>query len=156
MRINATDARLALGLDPAAAPGRTGARAAARNAQFDTVTLSGASGLLSRSPLLLPTMKNAQALSAALGKDLNAALRQAGISTRPPVDIRVDNATGRIRVSGDRPDAPQIEELLNGGGALAGQIRNTLAIASHAVAIERGVALHALRLDGSGIDLLTG
>jgi hypothetical protein len=88
----------------------------------------------------LPTVKNVQALSAALCRDLTEAFREAGIPVQPPIELRVDSESGRIRASADRPDATQIEHKVNSDEKLAESIRTTLAIGSHALGMERGLA----------------
>ena len=111
-------------------------RATTTGAQdYDVVSFSSGSQLLANTPLLLPTAGNLQKLSLSLSSSLDAAFEQWGVSTEPPIEIQVDG-TGRIKVSGDRPDASQIEEKLNADPELAGQIRTTNAIGSHVRGME--------------------
>ncbi len=95
---------------------------------------------MAQTPLILPTMKNLHALSAALSSDLTAAFGEAGIPAQPPIEIRVDSGSGRISVSADRPDAALIEDKLNSDGKLAEAIRTTVAIGSHALGMQRSLA----------------
>ncbi len=119
---------------------RTGAQALQANAQegtADTVRLSGngrlaASGLLDG--LILPTEENVQKLSAALSRDLGGLLKGLGISSNPPIEFST-GSSGEIQIKGDRPDKERILEAVNGDEKVAGEIRTTAAIASHAAAI---------------------
>lgn len=127
-----------------ASSGRTAVRQQTKQAgysELDTVTLGSGPELAARTPLILPTMKNVRALSAALASDLATAFRAAGIPLQPPIDLKVDGS-GRIRVSG-RPDAPEIEQRLNSDEKLAQAIRTTTAISSHALGIERSAAFQS-------------
>lgn len=113
------------------------------DSEFDTVTLGKGSALLAQAPLMLPTTKNMHALSAALNRDLTEAFQKAGIPTRPPIEIRVDSGSGRISISADRADAPQIEDKLNSDEKLAESIRTTIAIGSHALGMQRSLAFQS-------------
>ncbi len=108
--------------------------------EFDTMMLGNGPALLTQTPLMLPTMKNVHALSAALNSDLREAFREAGIAMQPPIDLRVDYNTNRIVVSGDRPDAAAIEDKLNSDPKLAEEVRTTIAISSHALGVQESLA----------------
>ncbi len=145
MRIGSSDSYV----PELAVPGRTGGSAVRElmkqtasggDSELDAVTLGRGSALLAQTPLILPTMKNLHALSAALSSDLTAAFGEAGIPAQPPIEIRVDSGSGRISVSADRPDAAQIEDKLNSDGKLAEAIRTTVAIGSHALGMQRSLA----------------
>ncbi len=120
------------------------------------VTVSeGRSFSLALNSLILPTRENAENLSAAQAGTLSRAFQDAGISTNPSVDLSVDHSSGYIRVSGNRSDTKQIENLINGNPDLATQIRTTNAIWSHVFAIERSGQYSALRFTGSEVQPLT-
>lgn len=118
------------------------------SSELDTVTLQGASSLLSM-PMLTPTTKNAGMLSAALKTDLAEALNSAGFPADPPVEVEVDGETGHIRVTTDRPDAAAIEEFLNSDPELAQEIRTVKAINSHVSAMEQSLAFQREYMNSS-------
>lgn len=102
----------------------------------DTVELStggrlAASGLLDS--LILPTEENVRTLSTQLGKDLAQLLGDAGISTEPPIAFST-SYSGDIVIEGDRADKEQILKVVNADERVSQEIRNTVAISSHAVA----------------------
>ncbi len=91
------------------------------------------------SDVILPTRENAEKLSTELAADLKSLFQKAGIPTSPAVEVSVDLSDGHIRVSGNRSDKQQIEDLINKNPDLAEQIRTTSAIWSHVPAIERSL-----------------
>lgn len=105
----------------------------------DTIQLSAKSRLLAMNDLLLPTASNIQTLSAALSKDLNALFSEAGISTKPPVEIDVDEKTMDITVKGERPDKEKISALIDSNEKIKNQIRTLAAISSHAAGMEESL-----------------
>ncbi|MFA6243478.1 MAG: hypothetical protein WC655_21235 [Candidatus Hydrogenedentales bacterium] len=107
---------------------------------LDTVEISNVGSLLASQPLLLPTNKNVQALSAGLASKLGGFFRENGIEKDPPITIEVDNNTGAISVSGDRDDTGRIAELINEDPELSKQIRTLNAISSHAYEIPKHLA----------------
>ncbi len=125
-----------------AEPGALPSWAAGLEGQLDTIQFSNSSGLLSGEALILPTAANVRALSARLSNDLAALLRDAGIPAQPPIELDVDETDGRIRVKSSRPDAGQIEALLNGTPAIRKEIQTVAAIASHASQVEASLEFH--------------
>ena len=105
----------------------------------DTIQLSAKSRLLAMNDLLLPTASNIQTLSAALSKDLNTLFSEAGISTKPPVEIDVDEKTMDITVKGERPDIEKISALIDSNEKIKNQIRTLAAISSHAAGMEESL-----------------
>ncbi len=152
MRIGASDTHFAVGTELAAAAGRTNRESAFQKlmnqsasgsgSDLDTVSLGSVSRLL-QTPLLLPTANNLRALSGALNSDLTQAFEEAGISTQPPIEIRVDNGNGHICVAANRPDASQIEDKLNSDPKVAEEIRTTIAIGSHALGMQESLAFQS-------------
>ncbi len=107
---------------------------------LDTVEISNVGSLLASQPLILPTNKNVQALSAGLASKLGELFRENGIEKDPSITIKVDNNTGAISVTGDRDDTAHIEELLNEDEDLSKQIRTLNAISSHAYEMPKHMA----------------
>ncbi|MBX7255697.1 MAG: hypothetical protein K1Y02_05000 [Candidatus Hydrogenedentes bacterium] len=106
----------------------------------DTVEFSGASQLLASQPLILPTAKSVQALSADLASKLGDFFRENGFEKDPPITIKVDDNTGVISVTGDRNDTDRIAELINENKDLAYQVRTLNAISSHAYEMPKHLA----------------
>jgi hypothetical protein len=100
--------------------------------ELDTVEFRGGSVLLAATPLLTPSLKNAERLNAALEADLAEALRSGGFAAGPPVEVEVDLESGRIRVVAERPDAAAMENWINSDPALVQEVRTVRAIESHA------------------------
>lgn len=90
------------------------------------------SGLLSG--LMLPTEENVRKMSAQLSRDLGSLLTKEGISAQPPVAFSL-SPTGDIVIEGDRADKEQILNAVNGDEKVSQEIRNTVAISSHAAAM---------------------
>lgn len=107
----------------------------------DTLQLSAKGRLLAMNDLTLPTASNVQALSANLSRDLNDLFLKAGINTKTPVEIDIDEKTMAITVKGDRPDKEKILELINGSEKIKSQIRTVAAISSHAISMAEPLKL---------------
>jgi hypothetical protein len=97
----------------------------------DIVTLSPAARAKLLAQVMLPNYENIQKSAAALTDSLNAKLSAAGISASPPFSLSIkDPNQAHVTVTGDRPDAKKIEDLINGDKSLQLQVHNTEALAS--------------------------
>lgn len=120
----------------------------------DRVALSPRSrSLASLPPVIEPTPAAVSALADDLGARLRHAFERAGLPPSPAVDFTVDERDGAIRIEGERPDAMRIAQLLEGEPALARDLRDLAAVASHAHALEQHAPFrrddrHAM--DGAG------
>ena len=114
--------------------------AASNKGAADTVSLSTQGVSLSRlPPLMLPTRENVQKLSASLSEDLKNLFSEAGINPNPPVEFDVDPYSGKVSVKANRPDAPQIAELIKNNREVEMKIHNVAALSSHVVAMAKAM-----------------
>jgi hypothetical protein len=112
---------------------------AGSTAPEDVIALSTAGNLIAASDALLPTPANLQNLESELTKNVNAALAQAGISSSPPVSFSVDPNTAQVTVTGDRPDAKAIQDLINGNSALKDEFHTVSAEGSQLAVFQKGL-----------------
>ena len=103
----------------------------------ENVSLSGKGKLLA--DLVLPTRENVRKMSAELSGDLKKLFDEAGISSDPPIEFDVDSYTGKVSVKGNRPDAPQIAELIKNNRDIELKIHNVAAISSHIGPMEKAM-----------------
>jgi hypothetical protein len=84
----------------------------------DLVTISTQGQLASRFKYDLPTPQSLQSVEARLNQKLNTLFSNAGISASPPISFSVDPNNDQVTVTSNRPDAKQIENLINKDPAL--------------------------------------
>lgn len=82
----------------------------------DLVTISTQGKLIGSN--LLPTPESLQSVEARLNQKLNTLFSNAGISSSPPISFSVDPNTDQVTAASNRPDAKQIENLINKDPAL--------------------------------------
>lgn len=115
----------------------SGATTAARGQSVsDRVDISEPGRLLSKATFKLPSWQSVHELKSEFSAKLKEALNEAGIESNPPFTITQDVNTGVFSVTGDNPQAAQVQELLNNNDELKMLHHNMQAIASHMPGIE--------------------
>jgi hypothetical protein len=112
---------------------------AGRAAPEDVVTISAAGKRAWADDALLPSSARLQGLESSLTQNVNALLKQSGISVSPPVSLSVDPNTLQVTVSGDRPDTKAIEDLINNDSSLKHQFHRVSAAASQLAVFQKGL-----------------
>jgi hypothetical protein len=80
---------------------------------------------------LLPTEENVSQMLKEVQGQLREKMASAGISESPSFEFNEDPATGRISISGDRPDKAKIEAMINDDQQLRLNLHNVRAMASN-------------------------
>jgi hypothetical protein len=121
------------------APSADGSVNAGRDAPLDVIAISDVGGRIAANDALLPSPARLQGLESKLTQKVNALLAQAGISASPPVSFSFDPKTLQVKVSGDRPDAKAIEDLINNDPALQHDFHGVAAEASQLSVFQKGL-----------------
>ncbi|MBV8046157.1 MAG: hypothetical protein JO171_03330 [Paludibacterium sp.] len=120
-------------------------------AQSNETASGGAPPYALFSAALLPTPENIEKLRQQAEGLLTQQMGAAGLSTAPAFDINEDLATGRMTISGNRPDKDKIEALINGNNTLRMALHNASALASQLPAMQAG-AQYAQAWQQAGTD----
>jgi len=89
--------------------------------------------------IILPTMKNVATLASGMEDIMDGLFAENGLPKDPPVELEYSYAENKVKVSGDRDDIAEIEELINADPEIKEYTRSFLAISSTAMAIQESL-----------------
>ncbi len=93
-----------------------------------------------------PSLANAaRKMSSALGGDLQSMFRKASVGTSSVVSISVNSQSGQVAVTGGRPDAQAISDLIAGDPVVLRKIQDISTLSAHAAASEQSTATNQTR-----------
>lgn len=106
---------------------------------FDRSDLDSTGTELMGTKIILPTMANVQTLTNGMNDIMNDLYAKHGLEKDPPVELSYSYAENKVKVSGNRDDAAEIEELINSDPETKEYTRTYLAISETAMAIQESI-----------------
>lgn len=92
-------------------------------------------GLLNQAELIVPTYNNLSKMITMLNEKLAAYLKDVGINSYPPFDLKMNYEENVIEVYGNRRDVETIKELINVNDEIKRMMQQVSAIGSHVINI---------------------
>ena len=105
--------------------------------------------ILDEAELILPTFDNLREMTSQLNTKLSEYLKESGITSNPPFDIKLNPYDNSIGVTGDRDDLEKIQELLNDNEEIRDMVQTISAVGSVAINAADSIAFQKEYLESN-------